>query len=311
MPVELATLRLHTAKTFDLYLRIEENKYVLYLSRENDLSERDLAEMARKKINRLYVSSEQESNYNRYIEQHLPEIIRDPKIPTETKSRVVYQASTSVIQEVFSEPRAENIQRSKEVIGSTVSLILSDITAARKLMQLTSHDYYTYTHSVNVCVFAVALSRDLFPSMSDDDLHLLGAGFALHDVGKSLIPVSVLNKRGPLDDDEWTLMRTHPGEGARILEETGHLTEEARVITLEHHERFNGTGYPGQLRGNQIHEFAQICAIADVFDALSTNRPYRDAMGWFDALNLMKSEMEEHFLKEYFERFVLLLARHP
>jgi len=311
LPIELATLRLHTAKSFDLFLRVGENKYVLYLSRDNALSEQQLADLAKKKINRLYISSEEEDDYNRYIQEHLPDIVRDAAIPVETKSRVVYHASSSVVQDVFREPRAENIQRSKEVITSTVSLILSDDTAARKLMQLTSHDYYTYTHSVNVCVFAVALSKEVFPSMSDDDLHLVGAGLALHDVGKSLIPLDVLNKEGPLDDDEWTLMRTHPEKGARILEETGHMTDVARVITLQHHERSDGSGYPARLKGNQIHDLARVCAIADVFDALSTNRSYREAMPWFDALNLMKSEMAHHFPAEYFEKFVLLLGQHP
>ena len=127
--------------------------------------------------------------------------------------------------------------------------------------------------------------------MSDDEFQRLGAGFTLHDVGKSRVPLDILNKQGPLDDAEWDVIRTHPAQSANILKETGHLTAEARIVALQHHERFDGTGYPRKLKGKEIHKFAQICAIADVFDALTTNRAYRKAMGSFEALNVMKGDM--------------------
>jgi len=310
IPVELATLRLDTVKLFDLFMRVEQDKYVLYLSRKNALAETDLARLSEKKIYKLYVSSEQQSDYKHYVEEHLSEIVRDPAISVETKSRIVYETSTSVVEDVFREPRTETIQRSKEVISNTVTLILSSEEATLKLMQLASHDYYTYTHSVNVCVFSVALAKRVFPVMTNDEFQRLGVGFTLHDVGKSRIPPSILNKQGPLDAQEWQLIRTHPEESARILEETGHLTDEARIIALQHHERIDGTGYPRRLRDRDIHEFAQICAIADVFDALTTNRAYGKAKSSFDALDVMKGEMCGHFSKEYFETFVLLFAKH-
>ena len=310
IPIGLETLRLDTAASFDIFLRVKEGEYVLYLSRENALTEGDLAKLAEKKICKLYVSSDQAADYRRYVEQHLSEIVRDPTIPVDTKSRIVYETSSSVVEDVFREPRAETIQRSKEVISNTVTLILSSEEATRKLMQIASHDYYTYTHSVNVCVFSVALAKRMFPDMADDEFQRLGAALTLYDVGKSRIPLSILNKRGPLDDTEWDLMRTHSEQSASILKETGHLTEESRIIALQHHERLDGTGYPKKLRGEEIHEFAQICAIADAFDALTTNRAYGEAMSTFDALNMMKGEMNDHFAKEYFDAFVLLFAKH-
>jgi len=310
IPVELATLRLDTVKSFDLFMRVEQDNYVLYLSRKNVLTETDLANLAEKKIYKLYVSSEQESDYRHYVEEHLSEIVRDPAISVETKSRIVYETSTSVVEDVFKDPRTENIQRSKEVISDTVTLILSSEEATRRLTQIASHDYYTYTHSVNVCVFGVAFAKKVFPSMSGDEFQRLGVGFTLHDIGKSCIPTSILNKQGPLDAREWQLMRTHPDESARILKETGHLTDEAHVIALQHHERIDGTGYPRQLRDRDIHELAKICAVADVFDALTTNRAYGTAKNSFEALNVMKNEMYGHFSKEHFEKFVLLFAKH-
>jgi len=310
IPIELATLRLDTVKSFDLFMRVEQDKYVLYLSHKNTLTETDLTKLAEKKIYKLYVSSEQESDYRHYVEEHLSEIVRDATVPVETKSRIVYETSTSVVEDVFREPRTETIQRSKEVISSTVTLILSSEEATRKLTQIASHDYYTYTHSVNVCIFSVALAKEVFPSKTDDEFQRLGVGFMLHDIGKSCIPPSILNKQGPLDAQQWQLMRTHPDESARILKETGHLTDEAHIIALQHHERIDGTGYPRQLRDTDIHKFAKICAVADVFDALTTNRAYGKAKSSFEALNVMKNEMYGHFSKEYFDTFVLLFAKH-
>jgi len=307
-PIDPASLRFDTVKSFDLYVRVDQDKFLLYLSRDAAFTEEDVQTLAKKKVKLLYICSEDEEGYKQYVEQHLSEIIRDPKIPVDKKSRIVYDTSSSAVEDVFKEPRSENIQRSKDTISTTVSLILSDDTAARRLMQLTSHDYYTYTHSVNVCVFAVCLAKVVFPRFSEEDMQKLGAGFVLHDVGKSSIPLSVLNKSGPLDDAEWDLMRTHPEESARILGDTGHLTEEAAVIARQHHEWIDGTGYPDKLSNGDIHPFAQICAIVDMFDALTTNRSYRRAMKSFDALNLMKDEMYQHFSREYFDKFVPLFA---
>jgi len=307
LPVDVATIRLETVTSFDLYIRVPPDKYVLYISRENAFTEDALANLVTKKVKRLYVTVEQEDAYREYVEGHLPEIVADPSIAPETKSRIVYQSASKVVQNVFDGPRAESIQRSKEVIGATVSMILNNEEATMKLMQLTAHDYYTYTHSVNVCVFSVCLAKNLFDKISEEDFKRLGVGFVLHDIGKSMVPSRILQKKGPLNKLEWQRVRAHPQHGYQILKDTGHLTDEAGVIALQHHERIDGSGYPKQLKGDRIHQFAQVCALADVFDALTTNRPYGKARSSFDALNLMKTEMSDYFVKEYFEKFVLLL----
>ena len=308
IPIELTSLRLDTVKSFDLYLQVKGNKYVLYLSRESALTKETLSNLEKKKAGQLYISSDAADAYQEYIEKHLSEIIEDHAVPSETKCRIVYQAATNVMRQVFDEPRAELIQRSKDVITGTVSLILSDKAAATKLMRLTSHDYYTYTHSVNVCVFCVNVVRSAFTDISEEEFRRLGVAFALHDIGKTSIPAEILSKNGPLDEDEWECMRSHPEESYRILKETGHLDVIAGLVALQHHEHIDGSGYPKGLRNGEIDEFARICAIADVFDALTTNRPHRQAMGSFEALNLMKTEMHGCFSEEHFEKFVLLLA---
>ena len=154
VPVELATLRLDTLKSFDLHLRVGPDKYVLYLSCENALSEEDLAKLAEKKIYRLYVSSEQQSDYRHYVEEHLSEIVRDPAISVETKSRIVYETSSSVVEDIFREPRTETIQRSKEVISNTVTLILSSEEEPSNLCSL-PHTTTTHTPIRSTSAFSV------------------------------------------------------------------------------------------------------------------------------------------------------------
>jgi len=306
--IEIASLQLDTVQSFDLYLRVRRNKYVLYLAANNALTEQALVQLTRKRVKNLYISSDQEDVYQQYIEQHLPYIIRNPGIPPDIKSRIVYDTVSIAVRDVFDEPRAEIIQRAKDVVTSTVSLILEDDAAAAKLTQLTSHDYFTYTHSVNVCIYCVTLAKHVFPGMSEEEFQRLGAGYMLHDIGKSTIPSKILNKQGPLSEEEWKLIRRHPEETYRILKETGHLTVEAGLIAMQHHERIDGSGYPEGLKNGAIDEFARICAIADVFDALTTNRAHRPAMSSFDALNLMKTEMPGSFSEEHFDNFVLLFA---
>ncbi len=309
IPIELGSIRFDAVKAFDLHLKVKRDKYVLYLAGDSPFTEESLEHLANKKIRNLYISSDQEDAYEAYLEEHLSEIIRDPAISTDTKARIVYDSASTVARAVFDDPRADVIQRSKDVITSTVSLILSDEAAAATLTRLTSHDYYTYTHSVNVCVYCVNMVKNIFGDMSEEEFQRLGAGYMLHDIGKSEIPSEILNKDGPLDAKEWQIMRGHPEKSYSILKETGHLTVEAGLIAMQHHEHINGSGYPKGLRGGAIDEFAQISVIADVFDSLTTNRSYRAAMSSFDALNLMKNEMHSCFSPEYFEQFVLLFTR--
>ena len=166
--------------------------------------------------------------------------------------------------------------------------------------------FYTYTHSVNVGLLAVSMAKVLFRGSSGHDMHELGAGFFLHDLGKVQIDLAILNKPGRLTPEETTVMRRHPALGFKILHEAHQLSEECKTIVLQHHERDDGTGYPKQLRGTEIHLYGKICALADVFDALTSNRPYRKGMTSFDALMLMKKEMINHFQKDLYEKFVLI-----
>ena len=139
-------------------------------------------------------------------------------------------------------------------------------------------------------------------------MYELGAGFFLHDLGKTRVDPAIINKRGKLTEDEMKKMRSHPYQSYKILAEANQLSEECRLIALQHHEREDGKGYPRHLRGDEIHLYGRIGCIADVYDALTAARSYKPKLSPFDALRVMKEDMSNHFEKDLFVKFVLLFA---
>lgn len=232
--------------------------------------------------------------------------IRDTKASPERKAAAIRQESVAMMKNLLDDPTADNIREAKKGISEIVNLILDEEQTLHYLLSITSHDHYTYTHSVSVGILAVALAKSLFMDAKKHDIHALGTGFFLHDLGKVGIDNNIINKPGKLTDEEMNEMRRHPPLGFKLLQETRQLTDESKIIVLQHHERVDGTGYPKGLRGNDIHVYARICAIADVYDALTSDRPYRKKMAPFVALKLMREEMMHHFQKDLFEQFVML-----
>jgi len=240
------------------------------------------------------------------VPDELRDAIHDVNLAPEEKARAVRAHSLTMISNLLENPTAENIRDVKKGIAEVVDLILTDDDTSLYLLNITSHDFYTYTHSVNVGFLAVSLSKSLFKKSAAHNMHELGAGFFLHDLGKVEVDASIINKPGKLTKEEMTEMRQHPHMGYKLLYETNQLTHECKKIVLQHHERYDGKGYPDGLEGDDIHLYGRICSIADVFDALTSERSYRQKLDPFDALKLMKEEMIHHFHRDLFEQFVLL-----
>lgn len=240
------------------------------------------------------------------VPDELREVIEDKKISPEPKAQIIHWHSVNMMNKLWDNPSAEKIAEFKDGIYDVVDVILSDDATNNHLLHLTSHDYNTYIHSVNVGVLAVSLAKTVLAKEDKHDMHALGAGFFLHDLGKVYIDEAIINKPGKLTEEEMNLMRKHPAMGFQLLTETKQISEESRLIVLQHHERENGTGYPQKMRGDEIHIYGRICSVADVFDALVSKRPYKEMLRSFEALKVMKEEMLDHFHKEIFEKFVLL-----
>ncbi len=254
-------------------------------------------------------AEEPEKDYTddyKIIAEKLSEVLSDKSMDPKTRAQAIHMHSADMLRNVWANPTSERIAHFKHSVVGIVDLILSDDATNSHLINITSYDYDTFVHSVNVGVLSISLAKVLFRKEDKHDMNALGAGFFLHDVGKIHIDEAIIQKPGKLTDEEMALMRRHPALGFKLLYDTKQISEESRLIVLQHHERFDGTGYPRKLRGEDIHIYGRICSIADVFDALASKRPYKDPLKPFAALKLMKEEMINHFHKELFEKFVLL-----
>jgi HD-GYP domain-containing protein (c-di-GMP phosphodiesterase class II) len=240
------------------------------------------------------------------VAPELLEAIRDKRMAPEQKSKAVYHHSREMMERLLEVPSAENLQVGKEAIRLLSDLVLSDNDTATAMLRITAHDVYTYTHSVNVGFTSLMLAKAMLGNSDGHDMHELAAGFFLHDLGKVKIDPAIINKPARLTDIELRRMRIHPYQGYKILKEAQVMSEECRIVVMEHHEQFDGSGYPKRISGDQIHLYGRICCIADVFDALTAERSYKQAMTPFNALTLMRDKMYSHFDKKLFAQFVTL-----
>lgn len=177
------------------------------------------------------------------------------------------------------------------------------------LARLKTHDDYTYMHSVAVCALMISLSRQL--GMDERQTRDAGLAGLLHDMGKALMPIEVLNKPGKLTDDEFRIMRSHPVRGHELLLEGGTASEGVLDVCLHHHERMDGTGYPHRLPGDQISLMARMGAVCDVYDAITSNRPYKNGWDPAESIRKMAEWRGGHFDDKVFQAFVKSLGIYP
>ncbi len=236
-------------------------------------------------------------------------ILDDGKLEPENKAIQTYKASVDMMEQLLVFPNESNIRGTRKAIYKIADMAMNESDTANHMLKLTAHDYQTYSHSVNVGFYAMLLAKKLYSKSDAHNLQELAAGFFLHDIGKTAIEPEVLYKAEKLQDIEWQHIKTHPYMGYKILKDANALKEESKIIVLQHHENYDGTGYPNGLKARDIHEYARICAIADVFDALTTNRVYKKAISSFDALRLMRNEMLLNFDAEIFKVFVQLFMK--
>ncbi len=195
------------------------------------------------------------------------------------QAKRTYQRSVAVTKEVINSVRmgrTASVKKVKRAVQAIVDTVLSDETSLIGLTTLRDYDDYTFTHSVNVCIFSVALGRKI--GLNKLQLYDLGMAALFHDVGKSRVPLEVLNKDGGLDDEEWRIMQAHPWLGVLTLfglRGYGEIPYRPMIGTYEHHMKIDLTGYPKSIRPRKMSIFSKIIAVADGFDAATSRRSYQ------------------------------------
>jgi putative nucleotidyltransferase with HDIG domain len=169
-------------------------------------------------------------------------------------------------------------------------------------------DRYTEAHSVRVSILSTEIAREL--SLPEQEIEDIRVAALLHDVGKLDVSIDVIRKAGKLDDEEWEQLKKHPEHGANIVEQMGGMLSNAVPIILFHHEQYNGNGYYGR-KGDQIPLGARIIAVADAFDAMTTDRPYQKARQTWEALEIIEKGKGEHFDPSIVDAFAAVMRRRP
>ena len=202
-----------------------------------------------------------------------------------------------------------NTRELKSVVEDITEQLVLNEDVLLNLVSLKSTSNYTYEHSVNVSVICIALGKIL--GYSKNELFKLGMGGMLHDVGKTLIPEEILNKPDRLTDHEYQVMKNHPELGFNYLQQINSVSPLSSIVVFSHHERVDGSGYPRGLKGDEIHEFARVAAIADVFDALTSDRIYRDRWPTYKAAEYIMNNSEQLFDYQLVKKFLPQVSFYP
>lgn len=275
--------------TFKLYVLIN-NRHVLYLHPGEALTKEKIAQLGRSKNEVFYILQEDRQDFKDYI--HLQ--MEDDKLSSAEKALLLKESSYALVEELFEKPDInEALEESKEVIANFVSLIDEEEDAIGNLIGLSSHDFYTYNHSLDVSIYSIGLGA--VAGYSGKELEELGRGALFHDIGKRNVDPAIICKNGPLDDVEWAQMQKHPVYGLKLLNEFENISEEIKACAFEHHENFMGNGYPQGLDGDDIHPMARIIAITDCYDAMTTKRSYNEPMAPLVALEFMHEKLKGKF----------------
>ena len=222
------------------------------------------------------------------------------------KQETVVQATQALkaVAEVAVTTGRLEMDRILEVVDDIIDQVLSNRNVVYSIADIRSFDDYTYGHSVDVCVLAVMCAAEL--GMSRYDLLDLGTGAMLHDLGKLFTPKSILSKETPLSDEEWDIIKRHPWDGFQMLRKQVPLMP--AHVAFQHHERYDGSGYPRGLTDRQTLDIAKVTAVADSFNAMTSDRPYRRALMCHEALPVLAREAGKSYNPDVVRAFIGVVA---
>jgi HD-GYP domain-containing protein (c-di-GMP phosphodiesterase class II) len=310
MPVQVEMLRHLRQAHVDLYIQYEGNgEPVLYYRAgcplEADQSDRLLASGVRQ----IYVRSD---DFQRFSSNLLETV--DANSATEAVPAAERFAALQLAMAVEIEHAARLIDCGPYMavadrLGRELtSMLVNNNVVPRDLFRLARHDFNTFTHITNVASYGVILAERL-GLCKETEFEPLAKAAILHDIGKRFIPASILQKPGKLDPEERAIIETHPQRGYEELCSRGDMTNEQLMLVYQHHERVDGKGYPVGFQGEEIHPWARMLAVVDVFDALTGVRPYRRSATAADAMDYICKNAGTHFDPEMVKCWQSIMAK--
>lgn len=244
-----------------------------------------------------------------YVDDKISEGIElQEMIPDE----IQLQAKECIANAMHVIKRDDNLNDTRS-IAKSVNRIIDELAITRELIvnitDIRAKDDYTFGHSVSVCTLSIILGTAL--GLNDIQLRDLGIGALMHDVGKTKIPLEILNKPDKLTDEEMEIIKTHPQEGFEILRKCRTLNRNTVFVALGHHERYDGTGYPNGFKNNEIHLFSRIVSVVDTFDAMCADRVYRKGIETNKVIKYLELMSNKHFDEDIVKKFTEKIIMYP
>lgn len=280
----------HSAELpFDLYTCDNASNCILFGKKSFKLQESKIKELTANKT-KIFIQKNELPELKKYLKETAAKIVSDNGVSRDEKSRVIYNSAIMVVEDLFNNTDSkEAVEDTKELATVMLGGLLKDNATFLSMVGVLSYDYYTYSHCVNVCLYSIAIGKKL--KLEGKEIEDLAHAAMLHDIGKAHISPQILNKEGALSSEEFEIIKTHTTEGVVILESLKEKNQNILDSVVGHHEKMDGSGYPYGLDRHKIPYFAQIIAVADIFDALTTKRSYKEALGSFAALKIMRDRM--------------------
>jgi putative nucleotidyltransferase with HDIG domain len=305
-PFQVDKLIDNSSTDFDLYVRVKD-EFVLYSGNGYHWEKKELDGLLKNGFGSLWIQPVQLSNAHMYEKiSRLPSI--EKNLTPHERITKIEQIGASFTKYLYEGELTKScVRKAEQLAESVVECVREDPTCIQQISGLANHDMYTYLHSIRVSAYSTAIAL----SMGIDDpehLKLIALGAIFHDIGKIDVPMTIINKQGPLLETEWQMMRSHPVTGLTRVEGSV-LHQVCREIILHHHERLNGSGYPHGLEKNSLLPEVQIATLADIFDALTSSRSYQNKRSRFEALDFIKTRLlRTEISVEAFKGLVACLA---
>ena len=257
-PIPIDVIQLDEKSVVDLFIK-HEDRLMPFLHKGGVFTRDHLVELNQYGLTKIFIRGREAIVFEEYVSAYSDRILTDPTVPSKVKAATFYVSSIHALRKAFDDPNSERIEGIKNTLRPMLKNIMNNQILLNDLFSITEHDFNTYTHSVNVGIFATSLAIHFFKgdsTIGNVQLERQSYGYFLHDIGKARVPLAILRKQGKLNQDEWAVMKKHAEWGYTILMETGHITDEAAYISMQHHERPDGSGYP--LGMKDIHPCARI-----------------------------------------------------
>ena len=308
IPVNIDTLM--DTDNLDLYLKTISGKtinFVLFHKGSQKVKSKNKLIKARNdKIEILYIKKKDHQKYLDHLHENLTDILIDRENKPQDQAKIIYNATQNVMHSIFNDPtNPEHLRNSTDIVNTAVSKVLNE-EMSPYLVNLAVYDHVKYIHAVNCFVLSLFFAKH--KGLNGSDLKAIGTGALLHDIGETQLHPELIKQDRKLTIEERKILEQHPYLGFILMENVTSFSIEPKALFMiwEHHERWDGSGYPKKLEGEQITEFARLLSMVDTYLAMTTVKSYRSAYKPFEALKRMISS--RRFNKDELLSFISFLG---